>query len=198
MPSGSPVIAHAIESHPTDSGYWVLWSDGTVTAHGALIHHGNANRVGFTRTEYVGALRRTLSGGGYWIVSGSGIVQAFGDAVVLGDAEPATTLLDIIWDFAPNYGGGTGYGLLRATGEFEVFGDFEDQGSPATGDLGNVHPWAILDADTYDQVNDSRWYVPATEGMSDLLKKSASPSGNNAAANGFGAPDVTTMRARTT
>ena len=95
MPSGSPAIARSIESHPTESGYWVLWTDGYVDAHN-LTDHGSANRDGFGGTEYVGSIRRTHDGGGYWITSGSGIVQAFGNAPSPGQrtALPRRELVD--------------------------------------------------------------------------------------------------------
>lgn len=135
LPSGAPAIAHGIESHPSTSGYWVLWTDGHVDAKN-LTDHGSASRPGFTATEYVSSIRRTSTGDGYWIVSGGGAVQRFGDAFNHGSATryDVTKWADsLVWDFVPNWNSDGGYALQRADGSLVGFGDWEYFGSIAEG-----------------------------------------------------------------
>jgi hypothetical protein len=65
-------------------GYWILASDGTVTAHG-VPHLGDVAGRGARR------LVATVSGGGYWIIGDDGTVYAFGDATTA--ARPAEVIV---------------------------------------------------------------------------------------------------------
>lgn len=142
MPSDMPVQAESIEVHPAGAGYWILQSDGTVSAHNVTAH-GNANRIGFTTTEYVSCLRTTVDGDGYWIVSGSGYVQAFGAAADYGESRPRpnhNAIYDLIWDMMPVDGG---YALLRADGSIDTYGSFVDRGAVKENKAPKI--WAISD-----------------------------------------------------
>jgi hypothetical protein len=117
------VTCHAIESHPSLDGFWILRTDGTVVDFGAVTHYGNADRVGFTGTEYVGTLRRTSTGSGYWIVSGSGKVQEFGDATYEGQPTPYSQNFwvdGLVWDFMPDYSG-NGYIIQHSDGILDAY-----------------------------------------------------------------------------
>lgn len=136
LPTGVDAWAHCIESHPVDSGYWVLWTDGHVDAMGSVTDYGDANRSGFTDTEYVGTLRRTSAGDGYWIVSGGGKIQQFGSAFNYGSATvwpPEDWAQGLVWDFVPNWNTDGGYAFQRANGELDYRGDWEWFGSVADG-----------------------------------------------------------------
>jgi hypothetical protein len=129
MPTGAPAIARSLESHPTTQGYWILWTDGYVSAHNTT-HYGDANRAGFTYAEYVASIRRTSTGGGYWVTSGNGIVQAFGDALHKGNANPPGLTYagdkwykGLCWDLLPSPIGDAGYAIQRADGHLERKGD---------------------------------------------------------------------------
>lgn len=138
MPSGSPIQARAIESHPFDYGYWILWSDGTVHSHD-LTYYGHANRVGFGLTEYVGKLRRTKTGNGYMINSGGGLMQYFGDACHSGNGirRAATDWVKgLCWDFTPDWEaapGVAGVAVQHADGTLDYLGNFRPFGSIASG-----------------------------------------------------------------
>lgn len=140
MPSGVPALARSIESHPATKGYWVVWSDGFVTAHN-LTHLGNGtDRSGFTDTEYVTAIRRTSTGNGYWILSGGGHIQAFGDAPFISHAAasqyPASEWYKFLaWDLIPSSENNAGYAIQHADGNLEPYGDVTslDWGSIGSG-----------------------------------------------------------------
>lgn len=137
MPSGAQVLARSIESHPTTSGYWILWTDGIVSAHN-LTHHGNADRTGFYFAEYVASIRRTSTGAGYWITSGRGIVQNKGDAphhgnATGGDYDSDQWPYQLCWDLLPVSEGQVGYYIQRANGTLEPRGDFKHFGSIGEG-----------------------------------------------------------------
>ena len=135
LPTGVRAWAHAIESHPDDSGYWVLWTDGYVDAF-ELDHLGDADRDGFDTTEYVGTLKRDSAGTGYWIVSGGGKIQQFGTAFNFGGATAwgvENWTAGLVWDFLPNWNTDSGYAFQRANGDLDIRGDFEYFGSCADG-----------------------------------------------------------------
>lgn len=195
LPTGAAVQARSIESHPATQGYWILLSDGHVQAFN-LSSYGDATRDGFRRIEYVNRLRSTLSGNGYWIVSGSGIVQEFGDAAFHGSASPYPDdrwHQGVIWDFVVNSDGG--YGLQRADGTFEMFGPFDDRGL-----VGNTMPmlnWALVTEDAYRELDDPTNAFPVSKSTIEFLKKTSSPSANNAVTSDFNSPSVAALEGST-
>lgn len=145
MPSGAPIIARSIESHPTIPGYWVLCSDGVVQAFD-LTHLGNAARSGFDvsiygraafdAAEYVASIRRTHTGDGYWIPSGGGIVQGFGDAFLRGHVPkgvPEQWSRRLCWDVIPSTIDDTGLAVVRADGNLSAMGNWSPYGSIGEG-----------------------------------------------------------------
>ena len=116
MPTGSPILAESIESHPITNGYWVLPPTAPFRRSTCRTGVTPTARVRHHRV-HVRAFRRTHDGGGYWIVSGSGIVQAKGNAPDLGDAEPYPEeqwVSGIIWAMFTN--DHNGYALQHADG----------------------------------------------------------------------------------
>lgn len=194
MPSGSPVMAESIETAP-GGGYWVLLSDGTVSAHGTT-WHGNANRSGFTTTEYVSCLRSTTAGDGYYVVSGSGKVQAFGAAVDYGDAtlRHVNPFLDLVWDMMPVNGG---YALQHADGKLDPLGAFADHGSVVPAQAKKT--WALsTDTDTPAAGGATAGQTLAVStDVIDALKRMESKATMNAAVGHFDDEAVTTQKART-
>lgn len=128
MPSGAPVRARSIDSHPSTNGYWVLWTNGHITAHN-VTHYGHCtDRAGFTLAEYVGSLRRTSTGAGYWVTSGSGIIQAKGDAQHKGNANLSGYDGDrwfkgLCWDLLPSPVDDSGYAIQSADGNLWIRGN---------------------------------------------------------------------------
>lgn len=198
MPSGSPVVCHSIESHPSVQGYWVLWSDGTVEEFN-LVNHGSADRIGFQPTEYVGVMRRTRSGDGYWILSGNAIMQAFGGAIDEGDGDSYPVerwVFGLCWDFIPDYTpGASGYAIQHADGKLDAIGDFDHQGDAGGGNrkLRREVTWAL----TNDPSEADGKFVVSNDVMKFMVKAS-SRSAMNAVVGNFGAEQDVTLKARTT
>jgi hypothetical protein len=178
--TGAP--ARSIDAHPSTMGYWVLYTDGTVVGFN-VAHHGDADRLGFKPSEIVTRLRATPSGNGYWTVSSSGLVQAFGDAPDLGSGIVYPDgPQGLVWDLLV---GPSGYGIQRAEGTFEMF-DFTDQGLARTSSF--ELSWALVTADTYQAQGRPTQAHAVSAQLVEFLKKTGSPSANNAAANGFNSP----------
>lgn len=136
MPSGAPATARSIESHPTDEGYWVAWSDGWITAHD-LPHLGHAmDRTGFTVAEHLTCLRRNSTGTGYWALSGGGRTQAVGDCQDHGDSPrhyaPADWWKGLTWVLLHSCTGDENYGIQHADG------NIYETGKPNTFTYGSV------------------------------------------------------------
>ena len=195
LPNGVAVRARSIESHPSTMGYWITFTDGTVHAYN-LTHHGNANRDGYTRDEYVTRLHRTPTGAGYWVVSTTGIVQAFGDAADWGDAIPypdSEAQLGMVWDFITDPAGG--YGLQHADGTFEMF-EVNDFGLARANTY--ALSWALVTQDAHSTLPDPAAAFPVSGATIEFLKNTGSPSANNAATNQFNSPTMAALEGTTT
>ena len=154
---------------------------------------GDADRYGFKAGEILSRIRRTASGDGYWIVSTSGIVQARGDAADQGSgiAHPdgATGL---VWDIITNPSGG--YAIQRADGNFEMF-DFTDLGVARVSNFDLE--WALVAQDTHTTVGRPANAYSVSPRLMEFLKKTGSPSANNAATNEFNSPTIAALEGST-
>jgi hypothetical protein len=130
--------AQSIERHPTQQGYWVLWQDGTITAHNTT-HYGDASRVPLLPLEWFTSIHCTESGAGYWVLSGTGRMFCFGDAPDRGSATaaaPVNTIwfMYLTWDFIPScLPGNAGYQIQHANGTLEGKGNYDLFGSIGSG-----------------------------------------------------------------
>ena len=73
----SPVGSGAtgLAAHPSGDGYWVVRSDGTVSAFGVAGHYGNVNL-----DSPVVDIAAAPDGNGYWVLTSDARVRAFGSA----------------------------------------------------------------------------------------------------------------------
>jgi hypothetical protein len=143
MPSGAPATARSIESHPTQDGYWVLWSDGFVAAHGLPDLGSAMDRTGFTLAEYCTRIRRNSTGTGYWVLSGGGHVQALPAAEFFGNVDeafydPAQWFRALTWDILPSSINDKGYAIMRADGNLTAQGDSKPFGYGSVGSGGGI------------------------------------------------------------
>ncbi len=120
-PGGSRVVA--IASTARGGGYWILSSDGRVTAVGDAVHRGD---LGGTVTNAMG-LTPTPTYRGYWITTSDGRVSAFGDARIHGDLNGVALSAPVVaMTSTPS---GAGYWLVASDGGVFAFGDARFHGS---------------------------------------------------------------------
>ena len=120
-PVGSRVVA--IASTARGGGYWILSSDGRVTAVGDAVHRGD---LGGTVTNAMG-LTPTPTYRGYWITTSDGRVSAFGDARFHGDLNGVALSAPVVaMTSTPS---GAGYWLVASDGGIFAFGDARFHGS---------------------------------------------------------------------
>lgn len=131
VPGSDLVHAHAIESHPTTSGYWVLWNNGLVTAHNLPWLGDKAGQLGI---DWTSSIRRTSKGDGYRLLTAFGTVHCFGTATHHGNAprlshwDTDKWWLGVCGDLIPSSTSDAGYliqyydGTLAACGTVKTFG----------------------------------------------------------------------------
>jgi hypothetical protein len=114
-PSGSNPVPQ-----PSQSGYWMVDSGGTVYPFGDAQGHGDAAPSPGATTA---ALRPTADGGGYWVVDSAGVVSARGDAPSFGNV-PAGSLQggEVVTSLSPTPSG-RGYWIFTNRGRVFTFGD---------------------------------------------------------------------------
>ncbi len=126
--STAPSIAAAVT--PNGKGYWMVQTDGTVTA------FGNAKtRHGGDAPDAVG-IASTPSGKGYWIATRNGNVITHGDAKFYGTLAFLQLARPIV-GIAPTKSG-KGYWMVASDGGVFAFGDAHFHGS--TGGMQLVAP----------------------------------------------------------
>ena len=112
-----------------DNGYWVVDSEGQVTAFGAAKSYGTA--AGTSLDGIVRGMVATPDYKGYWMVGTNGGVLAFGDANWYGSASKLHLAKRVVGMAATPDGGG--YWLVASDGGIFAFGDAGFYGS--TGQL---------------------------------------------------------------
>ncbi|MCP4961413.1 MAG: hypothetical protein GY925_19380, partial [Actinomycetia bacterium] len=121
----SPAVA--LTATIDGNGFWVLLSNGEISAHGTAIHHGDLSDIALDRPAI--ALSATPSGNGYIVLAQDGGVFSFGDAGFFGsvpavapDAAINTTAVAIqISEY--------GYRIIHDDGGVFAFGDAHFAGS---------------------------------------------------------------------
>ena len=109
---------------PTEDGYWILVSDGTVIGIDAPFY---GHQPSLAANEHVAAIASTPAGDGYWLFTSLGYVYAYGTAVHMGDLRDIVLAGPIVDAIAlPD---GTGYYLLGSDGGIFTFGTAAFHGS---------------------------------------------------------------------
>ncbi|HLH29330.1 MAG TPA: hypothetical protein VKW77_10460, partial [Acidimicrobiales bacterium] len=157
---GPPTPAHArgvgIAATPYGAGYWVGWSDGTVTDHGDAYDFGDAST--FRLYQPIAHIHATRDGFGYWLVAADGGVFAFGDAGFYGSTG-GRPLDQPVVDMTPTPDGG-GYWLVAADGGVFSFGDATFHGS-----MGGERLNAPVVGMAADTATGGYWLVAADGGV---------------------------------
>ena len=76
---GHGTVTSAVAS-PDGNGYWILLSDGGVSAYGDATNFGSPPSANFNGLDPATTIFATSDSGGYWVSSAAGAVFNFGDA----------------------------------------------------------------------------------------------------------------------
>ncbi len=153
-----PVGARAvgIASAAYGGGYWLAWSDGTVTDYGDALDFGDASALSLN--EPITHIVATPDGLGYWLVAADGGVFTFGDAGFYGSMGGLYLNRPVV-DMAPTPDG-LGYWLVASDGGVFSFGDASFYGSMGGKPLNQ--PVVGMAADT---ATGGYWLVAADGGV---------------------------------
>ena len=127
-PAGpAPVDARAVgvASSAYGSGYWLAWSDGTVTDYGDALDLGDASSLALDAP--ITHIVATPDEFGYWLVAADGGVFGYGDAGFYGSMGGKPLNRPVV-DMAPTPDG-LGYWLVGSDGGVFSFGDATFYGS---------------------------------------------------------------------
>lgn len=131
-PSTSPKAYVAIAVTTDGRGYWLLQSNGHVSAYGDAHSYGSlppAAAAGATAGPAPVGIARTYDNHGYWVVGANGHVYNLGDAHKYGSLSVGTAATGPVTAIAP-VPSGKGYWLLAADGHVYGFGDAHVEGMP--------------------------------------------------------------------
>jgi hypothetical protein len=124
-----PVVG--IAATPSGNGYFVVTRNGTVTARGDAVGHGDLPGIGVSVSDVVG-IAPTSDGKGYWLIAADGGEFAFGDAHYHGSLPGiGIHVHDIVGMVATP--GGSGYLIVGADGGVFAFGAHYHGSLPALG-----------------------------------------------------------------
>jgi hypothetical protein len=112
-------------STPTGGGFWLVYADGSVGAHGAAGFYGDASHVALKGPVVGGAV--TPTGTGYWLVASDGGIFSYGSAQFHGSTG-ARHLNQPVFSMAPSKSG-KGYWLVARDGGIFAFGNAPFYGS---------------------------------------------------------------------
>ncbi|HWD52393.1 MAG TPA: hypothetical protein VG412_08335 [Acidimicrobiales bacterium] len=124
-PPTAGATAVGMAATPDGGGYWLAWSNGSVTTHGDAPSYGDAST--FNLAQPITHIVSTPDGRGYWLVAADGGTFAFGTAGFYGSMG-ATHLNKPVVDMAPT-SDGKGYWLVGSDGGIFAFGDAVFRGS---------------------------------------------------------------------
>ena len=141
-------VAVSIVANAANTGYWVLWDDGKVTAHGTAVNYGDL--LGFSLDRPAISISVLPSETGYVVLAADGGVFTFGNALFHGsvpgvspDAARLTTAVAIQLTSA-------GYRIIHDDGGVFTFGNALFHGSVP----GVLPPGTVLDQPVIDAVTD--------------------------------------------
>ena len=110
---------------PDGGGYWIVRSDGAVSAFGDAADFGSM--FGQPLNKPIVGIAATHDGGGYWLVASDGGIFSFGDAQFYGSTGSITLNKPIVGMTAtPD---GKGYYFVASDGGVFTYGDATFQGS---------------------------------------------------------------------
>jgi hypothetical protein len=110
---------------PDGGGYWIVRSDGAVSAFGDAADYGSM--FGQALNKPIVGIAATHDGGGYWLVASDGGIFSFGDAPFYGSTGSITLNKPIVGMTAtPD---GKGYDFVASDGGVFTYGDARFQGS---------------------------------------------------------------------
>ena len=118
-PQVTPTTA-PVDSTPTQTGYWMVGSDGRVYSFGDAKGYGDASLAPGAQAVDI---EPTPSGNGYWIIDDQGHVFAKGDAKAFGDVSRSIlTPVEVITSLSSTKSG-NGYWVFTSVGRAIPFGD---------------------------------------------------------------------------
>ncbi len=157
LPLPSPSrTAVSMASTPTGDGYWVAYTSGEVSPHGAAANYGSM--AGVPLNSPITHIVATADGRGYWLVGGDGGTFAFGDAAFYGSMGGRHINAPVA-DIAPTPDGG-GYWLVALDGGVFSFGDARFHGS-----MGGHHLKGLVVGISADEQTGGYWEVAADGGV---------------------------------
>ena len=151
-----PPTYTGMASTPDGKGYWLVTSDGHVSALGDAAFFGGANTLNLNAP--ISHIVSTPDGTGYWLVAADGGTFAYGDAGFYGSMGNLTLNAPVI-DIAPTKDG-KGYWLVASDGGIFAFGDADFHGSMGGRPLNK--PIVGMDA---DNATGGYWLVAADGGI---------------------------------
>jgi hypothetical protein len=124
-PASLPTPVTGMASTPTGDGYWLVNTQGGISAHAAAQSYGSmAGQALNAPVEHIVA---TPDGKGYWLVAADGGTFAFGDAGFYGSMGGRPLNAPVV-SMTPTKDG-KGYWLVAADGGIFSFGDAQFHGS---------------------------------------------------------------------
>lgn len=206
LPNGQPKSAASIEVHPDADILWVLYTDGTLFDAVSGNVYGQApalNGAGAATSDYYRIVRAAAGGDGALVVSAKGRVTVLGLGTDFGDAvayPPEDATYGAVWDILPTrFPGDDGYAIQHADGNLDFFADFPYEGavganSAYTG-LTKEQAWALTSPVKRGRQPQDDMVLVVTNRVQEMLKRSGSPSAQEAIAAGFGFTDEPTLKA---
>ncbi|MBW3589841.1 MAG: hypothetical protein KY429_10520 [Actinobacteria bacterium] len=120
--SANPFVGFS--ANPGGEGYWLVHSNGTVSAFGDANHYGDASSIRLNAG--IESMASTPTGKGYWLAAADGGVFTFGDAQFFGSAANFRLVAPVrVIEATPS---GAGYWLLATDGGVFAFGDAQFHG----------------------------------------------------------------------
>lgn len=123
--NNNPVVGMATTAKA--KGYWLVASDGSVSAFGNARFEGDTSNRALTKP--IVGIASTPDGAGYWLVGSDGGVFSFGDAKWYGSRGNVVRGEPIVGIVATS--DGNGYWLVGAEGGVFAYGDAQFFGSPS-------------------------------------------------------------------
>ncbi len=152
--SAAPLVTVGMAATPDGSGYWLVRSNGAVSAFGSAQFYGSTVRL--VLNSPIAHIVSTPDGRGYWLVAADGGIFTFGDAGFFGSMGGRHLNAPVV-DLAPTKDG-EGYWLVASDGGIFAFGDAAFQGS-----MGGTHLNRPVVGISADPATGGYWEV-ATDG----------------------------------
>jgi len=155
-PTSLPTPVTGMASTPTGDGYWLVNTQGGISAHAAAQSYGSmAGQALNAPVEHIVA---TPDGKGYWLVAADGGTFAFGDAGFYGSMGGRPLNAPVV-SMTPTKDG-KGYWLVAADGGIFSFGDAQFHGS-----MGGQHLNRPVVGVSSDYATGGYWEVASDGGI---------------------------------